>query len=1634
MNRRGVRFTVRVLISLVLLSAAAQAAGGLKFDFSPDPLNRFRTVPALSLTCPTVAHAPKVDGKLTDDVWRQAAVIERLGKADPQTTVRVCADERTLYIAVACRLNRGRPPTGKDLERDGPIWQDDCIELWITPDISRTTSYQFVVNSANSFYDSLRYGGRSKSAHNPNWEHATAVEKDGWNLEMAIPFAAAGMETWQRRLGFNIGRNGPGMRPHSWNGKYGDATTSVLVFPKAPEREVVGRTEQGVADDAKVMTVGDGLSLRFERLEARPGERWIDGAVRIRSGVDPKRCRLVARLYGADRAKPLDEASVTPDMTRGTLAVDLRRHGLARADLEVALYDGQDCIGLVKAFLSARGPERPLDPGARIPVAVDVPDGIDTSGPWPVTFGVPFPAGALWDVKRLRVVDGRGRELPSQAEAVGRWALDGAVQWVRFDALVDAKEGCFVEVAAPKAGSTPGKPVTVTKRGADLVVDTGAAQYVLAAGPSPIREIRRGGRVVATSEGALGLYLVDQEGNVARASADGEDVRVEANGPVAACVRFEGSYRLKDGRQMGRHITRLEFAAGDPVARVTHTFTITNDTNKVWFKDIGWQLSVAPGADPTAAFGVARADWTKRAEQSVAGADAVSMWQDSHYVFAHGTNHFSLDRIDAAGKATKIMEGEECGDWASLSGGQGGLVVSCREAARQHPKEFLVSRGKLTLRLFSPRGGQELDFRMPALVKRWDLKTWHEKTTSKHRRGPIIEKALVNKSNAIGWSKTHYLAFAPLPPERPAETAARLSRLTSAQVYAHADPKWVCASEAMGPIHPKDTERFPEAETAIDAAFRYWEKRIGAWGDYGFVDYFNGPHLGYRGNYVVQKRYSKNTYTLKPDLWLLYARSGERRIRTFIENAARTWMDVDLAQWDGDGRIKGICHQGSGGDLILGHPHNLPMPWAGRAGLNYSSTTNMNLVAWDYYLAGNRRAKDVMFDFAEGAKRHWTPSGAARAGRSLMVFRALVQTYAFTWDPLIRAMAEGTTDQFYDPACELALTKNRPYSSTYKTQVDIRAIEDGWNILGGRRYYEMLTKMADRWWGPLLGTWPHFYTNPQGRAGAVLFRDRGSAHIPQALLTQLRYSASAYDRETDRTFGSQGAHACTFLFEGLPYAMKMIAETNCDRKPVASWVAYEDFGYPTSIVVWKGDEESVDVHLRSASRGKGGAGDILKAGVDVKLVAPKGQFGLDLHALRRVSSGINTIRLPKDAPEGGYRLVPRGNGFHICYADSNSPMVIHAPDYWRPSPTQHPPVRTFFKLPKGTTDGQIFFEGSASLFDPAGKPWKNGAPQSGWVTLPEDKPGLWHFLPVENDIVSSRNIPPFFALETASNYFEPDIPWRKRPITESKRPDPKTVYVSGALETRGNQAVYLTGKRCFRLTGGPPHASGDGLRVLPFKQGTIEFWMKPAWHTCDLRPKGQKCLINLGVAKGSPWSVWHYVKPRVRDAHVDYLYSHVLYGWFMSDGLAKPTTLRRYRRTIFEPGEWVHVAWVWGQEDGIIPGNPPYHTKVRDNVLVARLFINGTQGSTTGYRWYKNQPRDMPVRLDIGRNYATANIDAAVDELRVSDVQRYREDFVPQRGIEFVPDEHTRALFHFNGDLAGESWGVDEKIAGVLTK
>ncbi len=89
-------------------------------------------------------------------------------------------------------------------------------------------------------------------------------------------------------------------------------------------------------------------------------------------------------------------------------------------------------------------------------------------------------------------------------------------------------------------------------------------------------------------------------------------------------------------------------------------------------------------------------------------------------------------------------------------------------------------------------------------------------------------------------------------------------------------------------------------------------ERVPDFGEYGFIDYYAGPHLGYRGSesrfegtlYPILYRYAI-TYALRPHLWLAYARSGDRAIRDFARETTRVYLDSYLAHWDSPTKTRG---------------------------------------------------------------------------------------------------------------------------------------------------------------------------------------------------------------------------------------------------------------------------------------------------------------------------------------------------------------------------------------------------------------------------------------------------------------------------------------------------------------------------------------------------------------------------------------------------------------------------------------------------------------------------------------------------------------------------------------------------------
>ncbi|HYG75993.1 MAG TPA: sugar-binding protein [Planctomycetota bacterium] len=181
--------TATRLVLLMLLSAASLLSAAEDKKSGPPEI----TVPKLTQA------APKIDGTLDDAAWKDAAkstpLVRTYGEASSlQCTFRILQDDKNLYIAVDCpETDSGIKALKLDVtEHDGdPIWDDDCIELFIDPSGKRDFPYyQIIINPKSVTFDVQMNGnGDPDKGWDPKYEAKAQIGKSGWTAEFALPFA-----------------------------------------------------------------------------------------------------------------------------------------------------------------------------------------------------------------------------------------------------------------------------------------------------------------------------------------------------------------------------------------------------------------------------------------------------------------------------------------------------------------------------------------------------------------------------------------------------------------------------------------------------------------------------------------------------------------------------------------------------------------------------------------------------------------------------------------------------------------------------------------------------------------------------------------------------------------------------------------------------------------------------------------------------------------------------------------------------------------------------------------------------------------------------------------------------------------------------------------------------------------------------------------------------------------------------------------------------------------------------------------------------------------------------------------------------------------------------------------------------
>ena len=144
---------------------------------------------------PKIDKAPVIDGKLDDEVWKNAVVLKDFYQRSPgdniepskPTEVMIAYDPKFLYFAFKCydEPDKVRATVAK---RDN-VFGEDNVRIYLDTFNDQRKSYVFIFNPLGVQQDGiLTEGGAENYSVDIVMESKGKVVKDGYIVEVAIPF------------------------------------------------------------------------------------------------------------------------------------------------------------------------------------------------------------------------------------------------------------------------------------------------------------------------------------------------------------------------------------------------------------------------------------------------------------------------------------------------------------------------------------------------------------------------------------------------------------------------------------------------------------------------------------------------------------------------------------------------------------------------------------------------------------------------------------------------------------------------------------------------------------------------------------------------------------------------------------------------------------------------------------------------------------------------------------------------------------------------------------------------------------------------------------------------------------------------------------------------------------------------------------------------------------------------------------------------------------------------------------------------------------------------------------------------------------------------------------------------------
>jgi hypothetical protein len=529
--------------------------------------------------------------------------------------------------------------------------------------------------------------------------------------------------------------------------------------------------------------------------------------------------------------------------------------------------------------------------------------------PWPATTGVPFPRGQLLSAENCRLVDDTGAECLFQAKAAATWdGPRGSVRWLTIDLIAAPGRKYALEFGAEVKRKRLATPLRI--EGAEVVR--------VRSGPITVDFPKHGDCPANWRVGDLPLAVgttssyVDHAGRAAETRAvDGDQhtIVVEESGPVRACVRVDRPYKRADGKHQVDCRTRFHFFAGLGLVKVVHEIRFTHSTKGTRWQSFDFNLGLR--LDPKT-WQVAVDSAGEDGNQTMVIEPGKETLQVSSYqaVYRHyGNPECRAGIAELKGKSeTEIRGGEQVGEWLQVKDAKVALTGSMRWFAQQFPVEWQARSDRLTLRLWSPRGG-ELDFG-EAGIKRFFgpagekyLLDWKGARAAKNPLDRYFYTAgqrTLERGDADGLGiHKHHEFYLHLASADQAKAGEEYGRLVARPPFALASGAWNAASDVMGPIAARPNDSPYEA--IVDRLFDLSRDMQETFGDHGWWLFGAGPHYSYqwdadtRKHYADPRRFEYHTYQRETQHWWNYLRSGERKFLDWALPAENHWVDIAVA-------------------------------------------------------------------------------------------------------------------------------------------------------------------------------------------------------------------------------------------------------------------------------------------------------------------------------------------------------------------------------------------------------------------------------------------------------------------------------------------------------------------------------------------------------------------------------------------------------------------------------------------------------------------------------------------------------------------------------------------------------------------